>query len=436
MPTLTRPDSCPDCTAPLDTDPTFPAWCPACEWNLLARPAAPSLLTPREQRREDRAGRRTAKREQAVRTRAELVYEQVASDTPAHRDPAVRLAAALAGLVHLTTLLLLAGSVALVVSGPWPLRVLGAVGLVVAVVLRPRLGRLTEDAAPVERADAPALYALADRVATAVGAAPVDVILLTDEFNAAFARIGVRNRGVLMIGLPLWAVLTPGQRVAVLAHEFGHDVNGDHRRGRWLGSALRALHEWYRLTLPERLTSAEDHFVLVLAGMVQRLVMRVLNGAVAVLLVALDRLTARSGQAAEYRADALSAKVAGTATARSMLETLLLGSTVESVLLRRRNRPVRARGTDHRAAAAELWTELAESVAAVPRGARAPAEAVRPGARLGRPRAPPTHLRIRLVGQRPPVTEPLVALADEEAAAIEAELAPHGEKLARELLRS
>ena len=43
----------------------------------------------------------------------------------------------------------------------------------------------------------------------------------------AVTRVGVRGRSVLVIGIPLWLLLTPEMRVAVLAHELGHLDNRD-----------------------------------------------------------------------------------------------------------------------------------------------------------------------------------------------------------------
>ncbi|BCJ44473.1 hypothetical protein GCM10010168_12870 [Actinoplanes ianthinogenes] len=54
-----------------------------------------------------------------------------------------------------------------------PVNLIGALLVLIAVVLRPRLGRLsrlTADAQELDRATAPALFATIERVATAIGA--------------------------------------------------------------------------------------------------------------------------------------------------------------------------------------------------------------------------------------------------------------------------
>ncbi|MFF1871741.1 hypothetical protein [Kitasatospora herbaricolor] len=49
-----------------------------------------------------------------------------------------------------------------------------------------------------------------------MGTKLVDVIRVTDEFNASFARVGLRRRSVLTLGLPLGEPLGQRQRLALL----------------------------------------------------------------------------------------------------------------------------------------------------------------------------------------------------------------------------
>jgi hypothetical protein len=107
----------------------------------------------------------------------------------------------------------------------------GAVAVIVAVTLRPRLGRLDRAQTRLSREQAPTLYRLIEQVATTVGAPMPDIITVDSRFNASAGALGLRRRRVLCIGLPLWGPLPPQQRVALLGHELGHFVNGDVRRG-------------------------------------------------------------------------------------------------------------------------------------------------------------------------------------------------------------
>ncbi|GAA0701323.1 hypothetical protein GCM10010193_65200 [Kitasatospora atroaurantiaca] len=430
---VATPHTCPDCAAVLDVDERFPAWCPACEWNLSTE-AAP---VAQRKRGEKRRQRREAARKRAVRARVEKVYESLVSDAPRRSDGAWLAAVAIAGLIHLVTLCVLAGSVALLSTGTWPLRVIGLLGLAVAFMLRPRFGRLRHDETSLRRSDAPALYGLADRVAAAVGTRPVDMIRVTDDFNAGFGRFGLRRRSVLRLGLPLWVPLTPQQRVALLGHEFGHDVNGDHRSRLWLRTALDALIEWYHLTTPDRSDAwSGGGFIGGVASLVTAPLLWVVNRLVLGVLLLLDRLTTRSGQGAEYRADGLAAEVGSTAAAKGLLEMLLLKQSAETVMMRFRTLPRTRRGpvpTDRRPAV-DLWTELTEQLASLPpleRERRLRLSALDLGAVDST--HPPTHLRISMV-DRLPAREPTVTVTAGESAAIEAELAAARERVVRGLL--
>jgi Zn-dependent protease with chaperone function len=418
--------SCPDCAEPLPSDPRFPVWCPACEWNLVRPATAPTGRTPRLRRKAEQEARRTAARERSVRARTESVHELVASGARQSRDRAWLAAMGLAGLVHLVTLALFVSGVLLVSGGTWPLRILGGFALAFSYLLRPRFGRHGNRAGVLTRAKAPALHALADRVAAEVGSRPVDAIQVTTSFSASISTAGLLRRTRLSIGLPLWVALTSQQRVALLGHEFGHNVNGDHRRGLWLGSANAALREWFALTRPEMAGSGGRGLVLIGTWSLKA-ALRLINLAVYGLLVLLDRLTTRSGQAAEYHADALGARVGSTEAARGMLEVLLLEPSFETIVNRRRNLP---RHSGRRAATQseptqDLWTEVADQFAEIP-----PLERERrlrlSERELGTVDSthPPTYLRISMLGVRP-VPEAAVILGTEEAAAIDAELAPY-----------
>ncbi|MCU7826598.1 M48 family metallopeptidase [Kitasatospora sp. DSM 101779] len=417
-------------------DPRFTSWCPSCEWNLDPAPAPTPAASAREQRRTDRRRRKEEAARRTVRARVERVYAAVTADRSAVRDPAWLGANALAGAVHLTTLTLAVCAVGLLIAAPtWPLRVLGLFAAALVHSLRPRLGRLPRNTARLYRGDAPGLFALTDRVAQALGGRPVDVVLVTAEFNAGFGRIGLRRRHVLRLGLPLWAVLAPEQRLALLGHELGHQVNADSRRGLWLRSALAALDEWEELTRPALYRQSFGTFVELAASAILQLLLRPLNLGARALLNLLDRLTLRTGQAAEYRADRLAADLAGTDASLGLLRTLMLRGTVDTTLLRMRaDRARRARRTGTAPAPATgPWEELSAQLADVPALERE--RLLRLSARefgtVDRSH-PPTHLRLAMLEGLPPTA----ARLDTDAAdwtAIDAELAPAARQVAADL---
>ena len=136
-------------------------------------------------------------------------------------------------------LLLVVGVLALAGLGCWLLfaypfpnvAVVFGVALVgLAVVLRPRVGRLDADLEVLDPRRAPELHALVAEVAAAVGAPVPQVIGVDGSFNAYSTSVGLRRQRVLCLGLPLWGALDGAQRVALIGHELAHFVNGDVRR--------------------------------------------------------------------------------------------------------------------------------------------------------------------------------------------------------------
>ncbi|MFC0549406.1 M48 family metalloprotease [Planotetraspora thailandica] len=430
-PTAPAGNLCPSCSSPVQEDPRFTSWCPACNWNVDLEPA---------EERHGRSARRHEARRTSDRAVVERLYAEVSDSTDARpRHDKEHLAAiTIAGAVHLATLLLAAGSVWLLVAeNPW-VKFLGLVGLAVTFVVRPRFGRFKRDKWSLSRDEAPRLYDLADRVATEIGAPPIDLIRVTPEFNASYGRTSLSRRSILTIGLPLWELLEPQERVSILGHEFGHARNGDTRRGIWLHSAENALVRLLHITYPGR-TSFHSDLTSVIADWVVSVMLFVPYKVTGLVLSLLRRFTLRAGQRAEYLADDLAARVGSSAASRSALATLVLGPSVELALQRmalapQKGGPVRAGSRD--AERQDLWEKLREFVASIPETER-----------LRRFRAsalhmtavdeshPPTHLRVRLAAERPPVDGAII-LAEPEITALETEMAPIRARVARAVLTS
>jgi hypothetical protein len=227
--------------------------------------------------------------------------------------------------------------------------------LLIVTVLRPRLGRLPRGAAVVDRARAPRLYGLIDRVAAEAGTRGVDVIVLDGVTNASVSEYGPRRRRMLRLGLPLWHTLTPQQRVALLGHELGHYANGDHRHGLVVGTALNTLGTWLDVLRPNSghrrdLTHTLANWLIAVPWFVVLCLIRLL-----------DHFTLRASQRAEYRADAIAARVGSTEAAAELFDRLLVLPSVDqelrrqAILARTRNR-----GSDPKAVEAGLWSRLAD----------------------------------------------------------------------------
>ena len=212
------PEACPDCASPLAVTSGFPVWCAGCGWAAGAAEAPP------------RKGFRQAFSQRAV----EALYEEI-SRSEAHRpgwDLARILSYLVAWCVHAATLGLLVVAGVVVWWSPSIVSVpLALVLTLVAFYVAPRFGRFPKRASVRYREDAPALFALLDRVTAETGAKPVHAVVVSGAFNAAYGTVGPRRRPFVEIGLPLWDALPPQERIALLCHELAHGVNGDSRHG-------------------------------------------------------------------------------------------------------------------------------------------------------------------------------------------------------------
>jgi Zn-dependent protease with chaperone function len=398
-------ERCPRCGADVPVNRGFVTWC-ECGWNLTQ-----GKRTEERQTRFDRlyaaAGRRLGDR---------LADELLTAESLEPTQTPARIAAyAIALAVHALTLALAVGGVALaVLSFPNIAAILGAVVMVgLAWLMRPRLGKPPEEGL-VERRDAPQLYALADRVASALEVDPVDFIFVDEEFNASWLVAGARRQRVLTLGLPLLAMLDPEERLALVAHELAHDRNGDATRGLVVGSAVRALGELYAVLAPEDFGGAREWSELAFFERLVNLLHWLASRPVLALLWVEFHLLIRDSQRAEYLADALAASVAGSAAAVKLQEKLLLESTFRSVV---------QRAAHDRSDGGDLFAALAHAVASIPdrEQERRRRVARLEDARLGDTH-PPTAKRIELVEGRNVAKARLVASV-EEAAAVDAELA-------------
>jgi Zn-dependent protease with chaperone function len=142
----------------------------------------------------------------------------------------------------------------------------GAVLVWAGWTLRPR--RRKEKERGLTRAELPATFALLDRIAEALGTNAPEEIVLDAEFNASiYTQLLVRNPPTrLTIGLTLWAALDEGERIAVLAHELGHRVNGDSARYGPVALAGNVIETWIGLVGPDAVVSHDDQIVYASSG--------------------------------------------------------------------------------------------------------------------------------------------------------------------------
>ncbi|MDX2682291.1 M48 family metallopeptidase [Streptomyces soliscabiei] len=402
--------TCPQCGAVIRGDDRFTVWCADCDWNV--DPAGP----------QERPRRLERMRRALARRHGERLLAEVASGgvLRARRDASALVAAVIALAVHGVT-------VALAVSGIWCivhgwggwLMLPGLLLMLLTWPLRPRLPRLPDNVPVLYRADAPALFALVDEVAEVAGTRGVDAVVADDTVNAGVLTYGLRGRRMLILGLPLWEILTPQQRVALLGHELGHYGNGDVRHHLVLESAYASLTTWWHYFAPDEDPSSLMEFLINLLLFFPR-------SLVTCVLLPLDLLTLRSAQRAEYLADRVAARAGSTEAAAGLLDRLLVADSAYGVLLREANRAALtglrgSRTTEGHAD--ELWERLAAHMASVPESEYERQR--RAGALRGHSvdaTHPPTHLRRAGLLARAP--EPAaVVTGDERERHIAVELA-------------
>ncbi|MDX8031813.1 M48 family metallopeptidase [Lentzea sp. BCCO 10_0856] len=292
--------------------------------------------------------------------------------------------------------------------------------LLVAWALRPRLWSAEDVWHELHRDDAPVLFALLDRIATAAGTRMPDRVALDADFNASAGTHGWLRKRTLTIGLPLFGVLTPQQRVAVLGHEFGHFVNGDPARGLLTQPAVRTP-----LILADLVRPSEAFVSDTLWGqlaeramwpfqmLLQRLFLLIGSGVIAV--------AARDHQRAEYCADALAVRLAGTAaTEASMIDLASAEQLMGSIAAVERGTQANAETARRNHPGAARWREAADAWRASADVADVLDRSVTEKASLWHDH-PPAGLRARIVKSWP-YTDPSVVLSDADSARIDAEL--------------
>ncbi|TCM43755.1 Zn-dependent protease with chaperone function [Kribbella sp. VKM Ac-2568] len=306
-------------------------WCTACEWNLTVYD--PQVLPPRGWLWLERWGHGVA-----TRLDNRLFTEN-------HRSPAERShwTAARVLLVAISTVLVLTALGCLIVGGMLMLRdfpsiwVVPGLGLILlGIVLRPRFGRGPRKRHRLRREQAPVFFALLDEVASAAGAPVPDSVVLASEFNASMARYGLRGHHSLSIGIPLWLVLTPQMRVALVAHEVGHLVNGDPSRGLLVEPALSTFRRFAEATGAERtlgyVFDADRGGNRGIGQLLFELVLWVISRVFLLIHIGLSALGLREHQRAEIRADAVAAHVAGSEALTALLDRSALSDVITTAI--------------------------------------------------------------------------------------------------------
>ncbi|HUQ82645.1 MAG TPA: M48 family metallopeptidase [Gemmatimonadaceae bacterium] len=161
----------------------------------------------------------------------------------------------------------------------------------------PRIDRFDPPGPSLERARHPRLFATLDEIARSAEQEMPREVYLVPDMNAWVAQrggvMGFGSRRVMGLGLPLMQALTISQLRSVLAHEFGHYHGGDTALGPWIYKT--------RAAIGRTLHTLSNH-----SAMLMKPFEWYGN--------AFLRITHAISRRQEFAADALAARVTGTAT--------------------------------------------------------------------------------------------------------------------------
>lgn len=315
--------SCPECGVGLVAVGSGQPWCPDCEWNLDAFDPPENPYLPK---RFIRAARRDHRR--AFRMDRRLFEDITRTETvrPGWNPRRVTLSGISVALL-LATVLAIGYGLYLLAQFQLVQFIAGLLLVLVGIELRPRVPRIRRTFGALTRAEAPATFAVIERVANWLGAEVPSVLYVDESFNAACARSGLRRHPVLILGLPLWAGLSPDARVALLGHELAHLVNNDPRNALLTQPALTTFGRLADLLDPRGMGRG-------LAGLFGRLLLQPVAWVCWRIHLLLCTLAASDSRRAEYLADDLALRMGGTAGTTELLHTLVAADAVRTAVRR------------------------------------------------------------------------------------------------------
>lgn len=312
--------TCPNCNKHYPVYENEVEWCHLCDWSL--QPDSDPFESA-YQKIYRRLGRRIS---------ASLHDSMLANP---HQQPRLSLAKVVAYIfatcIHLSyPIWATAGILSFFLFPLWGAAIISALCFSFLYVTFPRMQRWPKKDL-LSRSDAPMLYELSDRISDQLGTSRLHGLALNDSYNAFYMEFGIGpwRKKLVSLGVPFLITLNEEEIVALMAHEISHGANGDIGRSVYMRSALQTLRQWFHLLTPQSINEgrvlSNDGF----ETMIGNLTGYVFGWLPRIGFHILARLQLRDAQVAEYLADGLSMRAAGSSATISLLQKIYLGDLLD-----------------------------------------------------------------------------------------------------------
>lgn len=154
-----------------------------------------------------------------------------------------------------------------------------------------------------------------------LGVPEPDYYLYDLDYNAAVFRCGTCNKKrAIVIGLPLFYILSAQEKVALIGHELSHFANNDPKRSILIGTVYNSIVTWLEILEPDCLWPSDQPAIEALFEFLGNIFMYILSRLPSTLIVVFHLLNQQDSQRSEYYADLLGATISGRDAFNSMLQ--------------------------------------------------------------------------------------------------------------------
>ncbi|MCO4780694.1 MAG: M48 family metalloprotease [Candidatus Cloacimonetes bacterium] len=310
---------CPDCNRPLITNEGFTSWC-ECGWNIKKiRPNFELSL-------EDELIYHSFKNQ------SETLMNEILSSQSIHKKIQSKHF-----LLYSFSFLVMALNISLITFSFYLLvfHYTNVLAILLSIVLlficwQGRIRFQQIDSPFLPRDEFSNTIQLINDIAKQLNVAKPDYYLYDLDFNAAVMRCGTFNsKRAIIVGLPLFYVLNPQEKVALISHELAHFSNNDPKRSIIIGSVYHSLITWLDILQPECLWPSHQPAIEAFFEFLGNICLYLISRIPSSLLVIFHLLNQQDSQRSEYYADLLGATISGKEAFNTMLQNFEYDHIVE-----------------------------------------------------------------------------------------------------------